>query len=113
MNPDGLSRAGFRAPYTWTLVEVVAGRSTAPGGTRPAFYDLVPAVVYATINVPDLSEARRFFVETLGLEEEPETELHPPELEELWGLAGARRESFVARGGDIYLEVAQYLEPAG
>ena len=47
------------------------------------------------------------------LEEEPETELHPPELEALWGLAGARRESFVARGGDVYLEVVQYLEPQG
>src|SRR3954451_15705122 len=113
LNHEGLRRAVFRDPYTGALVEVLEEGSTTPGGIRPRFYDLVPAVVYATINVPDLNEARRFFVDTLGLDEEPETELHPPELEALWELAGARRESFVARGGDIYLEVVQYLEPAG
>ena len=51
--------------------------------------------------------------ETLGLVEEPGTVLHPPELEALWGLAGAQRESFVARGGDVYLEVVRYDDPAG
>jgi catechol 2,3-dioxygenase-like lactoylglutathione lyase family enzyme len=110
---EGLRRAAFRDPYTGTLVEVLEEGSATPGGIRPRFYDLVPAIVYATVNVPDLAEARRFFVDTLGLEEEPETELHPPELEALWGLDGARREGFVARGGDVYLEVVQYLDPVG
>jgi catechol 2,3-dioxygenase-like lactoylglutathione lyase family enzyme len=110
---DGLRRACFRDPYTGTLVEVLEEGLATPGGIRPRFYDLVPAVVYATVNVPDLAEARRFFLDTLGLEEEPETDLHPPELEALWGLAGARREGFVARGGDVYLEVVCYLEPEG
>ena len=109
----GLRRAVFRDPYTGTLVEVLEEGSGTPGGIRPRFYDLVPAVVYATVNVPDLAEARRFFLDTLGLVEEPETELHPPELEALWELDGARRESFVARGGDVYLEVVQYLDPVG
>ena len=59
--------------------------AATPGGIRPRFYDLVPALVYGTVNVPDLAEARRFFVDTLGLEEEPDTALHPPELEALWG----------------------------
>ena len=110
---DGLRRAAFRDPYTGALVEVLEEGSATPGGIRPRFYDLVPAVVYATVNVPDLAEARRFFVDTLGLEEEPGTVLHPPELEALCGLAGARRESFVARGGDVYLEVVRYLDPVG
>ena len=87
--------------------------SATPGGIRPRFYDLVPAVVYATLNVPDLGEARRFFLDTLGLDEEPGNELHPPELEALWGLEGARRESFVARGGDVYLEVVRTSSPQG
>ncbi|MHB8692080.1 MAG: hypothetical protein ACYDHH_12615 [Solirubrobacteraceae bacterium] len=39
--------------------------------------------------------------------------MHPLELEALWGLEGAARESFVARGGDIYLEVVRYDEPRG
>jgi catechol 2,3-dioxygenase-like lactoylglutathione lyase family enzyme len=110
---EGLRRACFRDPYTGALVEVLEEGRATPGGIRPRFYDLVPAVVYASINVPDLGEARRFFVETLGLAEEPETVLHPPELEALWGLAGAERESFVARGGDVYLEAVSYAGPAG
>ena len=110
---DGLRRACFRDPYAGVLVEVLEEGSATPGGIRPRFYDLVPAVVYAAISVPDLDVARRFFVETLGLAEEPQTVLHPPELEALWGLEGATRESFVARGGDVYLEVVRYDEPAG
>jgi catechol 2,3-dioxygenase-like lactoylglutathione lyase family enzyme len=110
---DGLRRACFRDPYTGAIVEVLEEGAATPGGIRPRFYDLVPAVVYATIVVPDLAEARRFFVETLGLVEEPETVLHPPELESLWGLPGAERESFVARGGDVYLEAVCYESPRG
>ena len=110
---EGLRRAVIRDRTTGALVEVLEEGSATPGGIRPRFYDLVPAIVYATINVPDLAEARRFFLDTLGLDEEHGTELHPPELEELWGLPGARRESFVARGGDVYLEVVQYLDPVG
>jgi catechol 2,3-dioxygenase-like lactoylglutathione lyase family enzyme len=110
---DGLRRACFRDPYTGVVVEVLEEGAATPGGIRPRFYDLVPAVVYAAISVPDLAVARRFFVETLGLAEEPQTVLHPPELEALWGLAGAMRESFVARAGDVYIEVVSYSEPAG
>jgi catechol 2,3-dioxygenase-like lactoylglutathione lyase family enzyme len=110
---EGLRRACFRDPYTGVLVEVLEEGGATPGGIRPRFYDLVPAVVYVAISVPDLDVARRFFVETLGLAEEPQTVLHPPELEALWGLEGATRESFVARGGDVYLEVVSYSEPAG
>lgn len=110
---DSLRRACFRDPYTGVLVEVLEEGAATPGGIRPRFYDLVPALVYAAISVPELGAARRFFIETLGLAEEAETELHPPELEALWGLAGAKRESFVARGGDVYLEVICYDEPAG
>ena len=110
---EGLRRACFRDPYTGALVEVLEEGSRTPGGIRPRFYDLVPAVVYAAISVPDLTEARRFFIETLGLAEEPQTVLHPPELEALWGLDGATRDSFVARGGDVCLEVVCYDEPEG
>ena len=111
---EGLRRACFRDPYTGALVEVLEEGAATPGGIRPRFYDLVPAVVYATINVPDLAEARR----VLRRHARPrrrsrETVLHPPELEALWGLAGAEREGFVARGGDVYLEVVRYDEPAG
>jgi catechol 2,3-dioxygenase-like lactoylglutathione lyase family enzyme len=110
---DGLSRAAFRDPYTGAIVELLEEGAATPGGIRPRFYDLVPAVVYATLVVNDLDEARRFFVDSLQLVEEPDLELHPPELEALWGLEGASREGFVAHGADVYLEVVRYLEPEG
>lgn len=110
---EGLRRVCFRDPYAAAVVEVLEEGEAMPGGVRPRFFDLVPAVVYATVSVADLEAARRFFLDTLGLAEQAELVLHPPELESLWGLAGARRESFVARGGDLYVEVVRYDDPVG
>lgn len=110
---DGLRRVCFRDPWARCVVEVMEEGSATPGGIRPRFYDLVPTVVYAALSVPDLGPARAFFCDTLGLVEEPGEVLHRPEHEALWGLAGARRESFVARGGDVFLEVVRYDDPVG
>lgn len=110
---DGLRRVCFRDPATGTVVEVFEEGTATPGGVRPRHYDLVPAVVYAALSVPDLERARSFYVDTLGLVEEPGTVLHEPDSEHLWGLEGARRDSFVARGGDVFLEVVRYDEPVG
>ena len=108
---DGLRRLAFTDPHVGCVVEVFEEGTATPGGIRPRFYDLVPAVVYVTLSVADLDEARRFYVDALGLEEEPDTVLHEPEDESVWGLDDVRRQSFVARGGDVYLEVVQYEEP--
>ncbi|HWF52847.1 MAG TPA: VOC family protein [Solirubrobacteraceae bacterium] len=113
MSCGGLRRVCFRDPEVGVVVEVMEEGRELPGGIRPRHYDLVPAVVYAAVSVPDLDRARTLYVDTVGLVAEPETVLHPPELEALWGLEGARRKSFVARGGDIYLEVVEYEEPVG
>src|SRR5436190_19234533 len=51
---DGLRRAAFRDPYTGAIVELLEEGAATPGGIRPRFYDLVPAVVYATLVVNDL-----------------------------------------------------------
>ena len=110
---DGLRRACFRDPYAGCIVEVMEEGASTPGGVRPRFYDLVPAVVYLTLSVPDLAPARAFFCDALGLVEEPGTVLHAPEHEALWGLPGAARETFVARGGDVFLEVVRYDDPVG
>jgi len=109
---EGLRRVCFRDPYVGCVVEVMEEGPALPGGIRPRHYDLAPALVYAALSVPDLDAARRFYLDAVGLAEEPETELHPPELEALWGLQGARRETVVARGGDAYLELVRYREPA-
>jgi catechol 2,3-dioxygenase-like lactoylglutathione lyase family enzyme len=110
---DGLRRVCFRDPHARIVVELMEEGTATPGGIRPRFYDLAPALVYVALSVGDLDAARRFFCETLGLVEEPEVVLHPPESETLWGLHGAQRESFVARGGDIYLEIVRYDDPVG
>ena len=57
--PRGTATGLPARPLHGTLVEVLEEGAATPGGIRPRFYDLVPAVVYATINVPDLAEARR------------------------------------------------------
>ena len=39
--------------------------------------------------------------------------LHTPEHEALWGLAGATTESRLFDGGEVLIEVVQYLDPVG
>jgi catechol 2,3-dioxygenase-like lactoylglutathione lyase family enzyme len=110
---DGLRRVCFRDPHARIAVELLEEGVATPGGVRARFYELAPAVVYVALSVRDLDASRRFFCDTLGLVEEPDVVLHRPRHEGLWGLGGARRESFVARGGDVYLEVVRYDDPAG
>jgi catechol 2,3-dioxygenase-like lactoylglutathione lyase family enzyme len=110
---DGLRRVCFRDPHVGTIVEVMEEGASLPGNPRASAFDLAPAIVYVTISVQDLDVARRFFIDTLGLREEASTRLHTPELECLWGLAGAEAECVVAKGGDIYLEVVSYRNPVG
>ncbi len=109
---DGLRRVCFRDPGTNIVVELLEDGTGVPGGVRPRFYDLAPAVVYATLSVPDLEAAREFYLGTLGLLEDGVT-LHTREMERLWGLPGAESDSFVAHGGDVYLEVVRYEQPVG
>ena len=94
------------------LLEVMEDdpRSGAPR-SRP--YEAQVATRFVTLSVPDLEEARRTWVEVLGLTELPGFPLHGPEHEGLWGLSGATRESFVLRAGDMFIEVVHYLDPVG
>ncbi|HEX7459792.1 MAG TPA: SRPBCC family protein [Acidimicrobiales bacterium] len=94
------------------LLEVMEDdpRSGAPR-SRP--HDVPVATRFVTLSVPDLEEARHTWVEVLGLTELPGFTLHGPEHEELWGLSGATRQSFVLRAGDMFIEVVHYLDPVG
>ena len=109
----GTPRACFRDPQVGILVEVMGEGAGLAGGVRPRHYDLAPAIVYAALSVADLDAARRFVLGDLGLVEEEPDLLHDQQCEALWGLAGARRDCLVARGGDVYLEISRYAEPAG
>lgn len=80
---------------------------------RDRVRDLPVATRFVTLSVPDLKEARTTWLDVLGLSEEADVVLHTPEHEALWGLAGASRDSFLARAGDLFLEVVQYHDPVG
>ena len=110
---DGLRRVALREPGSLVVVELMEEGPGLPGGIRPRFYDLTPAIVYAAISVPDLTEARRFFFDGIGLAEEAETTLHVPAHEALWGLPDARAQRVVARAGDAYVEIVRYDDPPG
>lgn len=64
-----------------------------------------------SLSVADLDRARRFWGEGLGATELPGFELHPAEMEALWGLAGASRTTAVLRAGDVLVELCQYAHP--
>lgn len=113
MTQEGLRRVAFHDPELGVIVELMEEGAQMPGGVRPRFYDLAPALVSITVSVADLDRARAFFVDTVGLAPEPEVVLHDPGLEALWGLPGARRETLVVRGGDVFVEIVRYDDPVG
>ncbi|MEH6581888.1 MAG: SRPBCC family protein [Halioglobus sp.] len=68
--------------------------------------------VGVTVSVPDLEASLNYFRDVLGLVEVAD-ELHLPEHEALWGLAGAQSRRQVLRAGDALVELAQYTDPVG
>ncbi|HZN84136.1 MAG TPA: SRPBCC family protein [Mycobacterium sp.] len=74
--------------------------------------DCPSAIRSVTVSVHQLSDAAAFFETGVGLK--PSTvALHTPEHEALWGLAGATADSRLFDGGEVLIEVVQYLDPAG
>jgi catechol 2,3-dioxygenase-like lactoylglutathione lyase family enzyme len=110
---EGLRRICVRDPGTGVFTELMEEGPAIPGGIRRRQNTLMPAVVYAAVSVADLDRARDFYVGVLGLVEEPDSRLHGPELEALWGLDGAKREVAVLRAGDAYVELVHYENPVG
>jgi catechol 2,3-dioxygenase-like lactoylglutathione lyase family enzyme len=72
----------------------------------------VPAVARSiTLSVADLGRSCRLFVEGFGLSPATNVELHRPEHEALWGLAGAARDSALFWAGDFLIELVSYRRP--
>ncbi len=94
------------------LLEILEDDPRA-GVRRDRVRDVPVATRFVTLSVPDLEEARTTWLDVLGLAEENEIVLHTAEHEALWGLAGATRQSFLARAGDFFLEVVHYTDPVG
>ena len=101
----GARRAAIRDPFAGMVIEIIEIEGDPAEG---------PEVVYATSSVSDLESAREFYANQLGFEILPLETLHSPEDEALWGLAGAQRQGFVAKGAnDVRIEVLRYDQPVG
>jgi catechol 2,3-dioxygenase-like lactoylglutathione lyase family enzyme len=83
------------------------------GEPRARPHDVPVATRFVTLSVPDLDEARRTWVDVLGLDVVDDVVLHTPEHERMWGLAGAARETLLLRAGDVFVEVVLYTDPVG
>jgi uncharacterized protein YndB with AHSA1/START domain/catechol 2,3-dioxygenase-like lactoylglutathione lyase family enzyme len=98
-NPDGV------------YVEIMED-DPLPQFNRRERLDCPSAIRSVTVSVPQLSDATVFFETGFGLEASAVI-LHTPEHEALWGLAGATTESRLFDGGEVLIEVVQYLDPVG
>lgn len=92
----------FRDPFVGVVVQVTETRELAG-----------PAVQYITSSVSDIEAARHYYGEILELPIRSLEELHRPEDEAIWGLAGAQRIGFLVTIDDRSLEIVQYLDPIG
>jgi catechol 2,3-dioxygenase-like lactoylglutathione lyase family enzyme len=106
----GARRACVRDP-DGVLVELMEDDPReSPPRARPRTG--VPAVARSvTLSVPDIERSRRFFVDGLGLREASELQLHRPQHEALWGLAGAVRDTVLLWAGDFLVELVSYRRP--
>lgn len=100
--PDGQRRCAFHDPFIGAMVEVREEKGSSG-----------PTVLYGAASVSDLDAARQYYGELIGLELGELEELHEPGDEVLWGLAGAERDGFVVRSGDVKLEILRYDAPLG
>ena len=108
----GLRRVCFRDPDIGVVVEVI---EESTGLARPRQADTAgsfPRSVYVSLSVLDLAAARSFYADVLGFQPVAR-QLHPPEMEALWGLPGAERDVLLLDGGSMFLEVVQYRDPPG
>ena len=100
--PDGQRRCAFYDPFIGAMIEV--RESTGASG---------PSVLYGAASVSDLDAARHYYGELIGLELGAFDEICQPEDEVLWGLAGAEREGFTVRSGDVQIAIVRYETPLG
>jgi catechol 2,3-dioxygenase-like lactoylglutathione lyase family enzyme len=70
-------------------------------------------VHHVSVSVPDIETARRFYIDLLGAEEVCSTEWEPGEtaIDQIVGLKDCSGKQFLARAGNTYIEVFEYLTP--
>ncbi len=112
VGPPGSRRVCASDP-NGILVELMEDDPRQPGVERRTRPDVPSVIRSVTASVPDLERSRRFWVDGVGLIETPQTQLHGPEHEALWGLDGSERETLVLWGSDVLLELVEYVAPRG
>jgi catechol-2,3-dioxygenase len=87
--------------------------SGAAAGKKGELRPEVPAVVRVVrISVPDIDVARHSYEQALGLKVLDDIQLHSPEHEAMWGLAGAMTSSLVLCADNFLIELVQYHTPS-
>jgi catechol 2,3-dioxygenase-like lactoylglutathione lyase family enzyme len=109
--PDGDRRALVADP-NGILLELLERDIRVPGARGPARPEVGVAIRGIRASVGDLEKSLAYFVDGFGLEE-VDVALHGPEHEALWGFDGETPEVRVLAAGEVFLELAQYSEPAG
>jgi catechol 2,3-dioxygenase-like lactoylglutathione lyase family enzyme len=94
------------------LLELLEEDVPVPGAGDPARPEVGVAVRGIRASVGDMAKSLAYFADGFGLEE-VDVALHGPEHEALWGLDGATPEVRVLAAGEVFLELAQYGDPAG
>jgi catechol 2,3-dioxygenase-like lactoylglutathione lyase family enzyme len=107
---DGLRRCAYRDPFIGVVVEVM---EDGPPLRARTGREVGPALVYAAASVSDLAAARDFYGELLMLPIAEDCGLHEIGDDALWGLPGARSQSFHVDAGDVLLEILEYAQPRG
>lgn len=111
MGDDGERRACVRDP-DGVLLELFEADPLPIARTASAIpCSVVTASV--TVSVADIEASQHYFCDVLGMELLPEYQLHNPEHEALWGMAGAQSLRRVLRAGDSLVELVQYTNPEG
>jgi catechol 2,3-dioxygenase-like lactoylglutathione lyase family enzyme len=101
LDPDGV------------IVELMEDRVPTPDqapSTRPE----APAATRSiTVSVADIEAARRYYVDAIGMAPVSDFALHTDQHEMLWQLPGAQAHRALLAGGDLWLELVQYIDPPG
>jgi catechol 2,3-dioxygenase-like lactoylglutathione lyase family enzyme len=101
-------RVGVRDP-DGVYLELMEKSVFTEKRSRP---DVLVSVQYITLSVPDIKQAENFYIDVLGFEKS-DSVIHTPEMESLWGLAGAKTKTSVLKSGDILFELVEYQNPRG
>ena len=113
--PVGSTGARWAAVFDpdGVMVELVENGDRTPSRSEPARSSIAVATRRVTVSVPDLDRSLAFFADALGLRPTAGEDPHIEARESLWGMSSTRARRALLDGGQLWLELVQYLDPAG